>query len=43
MYTRFRLIIVAVGILVVRSDKIDDVDVKRDAKLSTVNIFPTSK
>lgn len=43
MYTRFHLIIVAVGILVVRSDKIDDVDVKRDAKLSTVNIFPISK
>lgn len=39
MYTRSHLIIVAVGILVVWSDNIEHIDVKRDAKLSTVNIF----
>lgn len=39
MFTCIYLIIVAVGILVVWSDNIVDIDVERDAQLSTVNIL----
>lgn len=38
MYSIFYLIVAAIGILVVLSDNLENLDVKRDAKLTTVNI-----
>lgn len=39
MYTLVHLIVAAVGILLVLSDNLNDIDVERDAKLTTVIFY----